>query len=210
MRVFFFDMDGTLIYRSTAMLQIAQVRGDRPFVESLEELYSAGSIDIPEFIRRVYRRWGLLTEEVLAAAFDAAPKLKGIAAVLEDISRRGGHTVLITMSIAPFAERFRECGFDRVYASEYPRDNRKSIHDCRLHTHTDKPAIAEQLCEELGASLGDAVALGDSRSDYELFQVVGTTVSVNGDAFLSGVSTLHFEGRDLQPIYNAIRHHISA
>jgi len=203
-------MDGTLIYRSTAMLQIAEVRGDRQFIERLEELYSAGSIDIPEFIRRVHRRWGLLSEEILSVAFDAAPKLTGIEPVLEDIRGRGERAVLITMSIAPFAERFRACGFDRVFASEYPRDEGDSIRDCRLHTHTDKPAIAGQLCKELGASLRDAVALGDSRSDYELFRVVGTTVSVNGDAFLTGVSTLHFEGTDLQPMYNAIRHHISA
>jgi phosphoserine phosphatase len=61
----------------------------------------------------------------------------------------------------------------------------------------DKVSIAERLCLQLGTTLEDCCAFGDSLSDFYLFERVGFSVAVNGTAALREKASASYEGEDL-------------
>jgi phosphoserine phosphatase len=46
------------------------------------------------------------------------------------------------------------------------------------------------------------VAVGDSRSDREVFKIAGYRVAVNQDGFLKGLAHVDVKGRDMRKVLN--------
>lgn len=69
----------------------------------------------------------------------------------------------------------------------------------------DKRDFALSVAQELGISLGSCAAIGDSRSDLPLFQVVDLSIGFNASAHVRAVADVSVEGADLRrvlPILN--------
>jgi phosphoserine phosphatase len=143
--------------------------------------------------------------DVARRAFATAPLLANIREVLADIHGRGERACLITMSPDYFAEQFLEFGFDRVFASRFPRSPEVDLDESAILNPADKPRLAARFCAEHGLEIRHAVAYGDSMSDVFLFREVGLRVSVNGDGHLAGLADIAVEGTDLMVAYRAAR-----
>src|SRR5271170_7997492 len=89
-RLFVFDMDGTLLMRTTACIEIAKVSGTLDQLHILEQKFAAGEIDAFCFAQNIGALWGMVDEQVVRAAFEATPKLTNIEAVTTLIRRAGG------------------------------------------------------------------------------------------------------------------------
>lgn len=74
-RLFVFDMDGTLLMRTTACIEIAKVSGTLDQLHILEQQFAAGEIDAFCFARNIGVLWGMVDERVVRTAFEATPKL---------------------------------------------------------------------------------------------------------------------------------------
>jgi phosphoserine phosphatase len=57
--------------------------------------------------------------------------------------------------------------------------------------------IAQSLCSEVGTTLANSVAFGDSVSDLFLFEKVGFSVAVNGTAAVRAKANFSYVGTDL-------------
>ena len=97
-RLFVFDMDGTLLIRTTACIEIAKVSGTLGQLHILEQRFAAGEIDAFCFAQHIGAMWGRVDEQIVRTAFEATPKLANIPAVTNLIRRGGGKSCLITMS----------------------------------------------------------------------------------------------------------------
>ena len=99
---------------------------------------------------------------------------------------RHGHTVvLLSGTLEPIAKALaRELGVSHVRATVCrERDGRYLGGPPLVHPFgTEKLAIAVELAAELGASLREASAYGDSRHDLALLQAVADPVAVMPDA----------------------------
>jgi phosphoserine phosphatase len=91
-------MDGTLLIKTTACLEIAKVSGTLEQLNMLEQKFAAGEMDAFVFAKNIAALWGMIDEKIIKAAFDATPKLNNIKAVTALIRRGGGKSCLITMS----------------------------------------------------------------------------------------------------------------
>lgn len=105
-RLFVFDMDGTLLIRTTACIEIAKVSGTLDQLHVLEQQFAAGEIDAFCFAQKIGALWGMMDEQVVRTAFEATPKLANIKAVTNLIRRGGGRSCLITMSPDFYAKCF--------------------------------------------------------------------------------------------------------
>ena len=114
----FFDMDGTLIPGSTAMLEIAAVLNDRDFVEEMERRFLTGKVNPQVMMTTCFHRWGSVSEAVFRDAFSRAPKLENIIGALRSIRQSEYVPILITMSPVQFAGYFRDYGFDSIWGSQ--------------------------------------------------------------------------------------------
>jgi phosphoserine phosphatase len=203
-RLFVFDMDGTLLIRTTACIEIAKVSGTLEQLHSLEQKFASGEIDAFCFAQNIGALWGMVDEQVIRQAFEATPKLANIPAVTNLIRKGGGKSCLITMSPDFYANLFYEYGFDFIESSQFPRGSQEEIKREKILNPKDKATIVERRCNQLGFELNKCVAFGDSMSDYPLFQELEHTVSVNGDSTLRDLARYHYEGSDLRDAFLAV------
>jgi len=203
-RLFVFDMDGTLLIRTTACIEIAKVSGTLDHLHILEQKFAAGEIDAFCFAQSIGALWGMVDEQVVRTAFEATPKLANIKEVTTLIQRAGGKSCLITMSPDFYANLFYEYGFDFIEASQFPRSSNEQVKRERILNPTDKITLVERRCHQLGFELKQGVAFGDSMSDYHLFKELEHTVSINGDLTLRELARYHYEGSDLHAAFISI------
>ncbi len=203
-RLFIFDMDGTLLPNTTAMIQIAQITGHRKELEILEKQYFDKAIDNYQFAKKLYDLWKDLSDQTIREAFDRTPKLKNIDNGLKQIKSKDGVSCLITAAPEFFAEYFYSYGFDFIFASKpFDLTERKHTPESVLHAK-DKPVLAARLCETLNLNFKESAAFGDSHSDIPLFKSLTHTVSVNGDAHLKPFAKHHYSGEDLLEILDLL------
>jgi phosphoserine phosphatase len=205
MRAHVFDMDGTLLRRTSAPALLAAALGRAGSLADLEDRLSAGTATSAQFARAIHEMWGIVPIEVVRQAFLSEPLLANIREVLADIRDHDERSCLITMSPDYFAEQFLEFGFDAVFASRFPRSAAAELDESAILNPEDKPRHAAAFCAEHGLALGDAVAYGDSMSDVFLFAEVGLSVSVNGDHHVAELADIVVEGDDLMLAYRAAR-----
>ena len=203
-RLFIFDMDGTLLVKTTASIEIAKITGTVDRLHVLEKSFADGVIDAFRFAQEVSASWGILHKNVVRSAFETTPKLERIAEVTSLIRRAGGKSCLITMSPDFYAHHFYEYGFDFIEASRFPKSLEEEVRPEMILSPQDKAVIARRLCRQLEFELTDCVAFGDSMSDYLLFKELKHTVSVNGDSRIRALARYQYEGLDLHEAFVSV------
>lgn len=203
-RLFVFDMDGTLLPKTTAMLQIAEETGHTQELRILEEKLHRQEIVDAQFAKGIFDLWEHLNEETVKNSFERSPKIQFIEETLRQILSFEGISCLITSAPAFFAEHFYGYGFDYIFASKpFVLGKREFLPEHIICAH-DKPILAKRLCQQLGLTFEDTIAFGDSRSDLSLFQSLSNTVSVNGDHHIKNFAKYHYNGTNLLEALNLI------
>lgn len=198
-----FDMDGTLLYGTSANVELARELGLVAEFQALDARFAAGEIDSPAYARQAYAMWQELTVERVATAFAAAPWLAGIREVWADIRARGEYCAVISMSPEFFVRHLLEWGAHATYGGRFPAlpFGGVPLDISGILVPESKVLIADQLCARYGVTRAECVAYGDSTSDALLFDVVPVSVAVNGDHHVSDIATLSYTGRDLRDAY---------
>lgn len=81
-KLFVFDMDGTLLPRTTASLEIAKKTGTLEELRILESRFAAKELDTKMFASEIHKLWGVLGEDVIRSAFESTTKMKRIDTVI--------------------------------------------------------------------------------------------------------------------------------
>lgn len=197
-----FDLDGTLLYRSAAAVEIARQLKLEQETGALERAFAAGELTPLRFAQLACELWAELTDADVGAAFKGAPWLAGIREVWADIRERGERCAVISLSPSFFVERLLAWGADAAHGSRWPAvPFRERVDPAGILSATAKVRIADELCARFGLSRADCVAYGDSRSDTELFAAVPASVAVNADHHVSAIATFAYAGRDLRGAY---------
>lgn len=201
-----FDMDGTLLLNTTASLLIAECLDALPGLARLEEQFAGGGLSTAEFAVAIFEQWKDLDEEVVRAAYESAPWIDGIEAVVTDIARRSEESLVITMSPNFFAELLLERGFGKVSSSQFPQlPFNVELDPSRILTPADKPALVLKYCREHHLELDQCVAYGDSMSDQPLFALLQHTVAVNAGPELQRAAAASYRGTNLWDAYQSGR-----
>ena len=205
-RLHLFDLDGTLLHGTTAPVEISRQLGLEAEAVALDQAVSAGLIGPPEYVRRARELWTDLTEAEVTAAFEGAPWLARIREVWAEIRQNGDYCAVVSLSPSFFVERLTGWGAHAAYGSRFPTvPFTEPVDPAGVLSAAAKVLIADRLCAEFGVERADCIAYGDSLSDKDLFDAVPTSVAVNADRHLSGVSTHAYVGRDLWEAYELVR-----
>jgi phosphoserine phosphatase len=199
MKLIFFDLDGTLLPGTTASLEIARATGTTAQLLDLERAFCAGQCTTHEFAHAVARLWSDVSVTTIAKAFSDTPKMSNIEPTLQLVRDIGWRSCLITMSPMFFATECKAWGFDFIFGSQFEKRSHPFVvgRPLKILRPEDKVLIAEQLCVQLGATLENCCAFGDSISDFYLFERVGFSMAVNGIAALREKASASYEGQDL-------------
>jgi phosphoserine phosphatase len=197
-----FDMDGTLI-KGSACLAISEHVGELEKVLLLEERWAKCEIGHVEYYELCLPLWKGLTEEVLEKCFQSSVWIDGVTEVFDDICQRGETIAVITLSPNFFVEKIKRWGahhtFGAIVEPGVPPKPELVL------TPETKPKIIHQLAKEMGISLDDCVAYGDSSSDEPLFKLLEHSVAMNASESLRTISRRQYDGWDLREAYELSR-----
>lgn len=201
-RLFIFDMDGTILPKSTGLIELSKQLGTEKKLFELEALFSKRKLDTFEFTNLISEMWGEIDPNTSLQAFNNATKLSDISKCLEEIKKRGDISCLITMSQDVFANNFLSFGFDHVFSTTYPPNTQCKP---KILTPEDKPLIAKEICQKYGMNFMDSVAFGDSLSDEPLFNQLTETVAVNASSALREMSKYSYIGDSILEAYKLVK-----
>jgi phosphoserine phosphatase len=202
-RLFIFDMDGTLLPGTTGLLELAKILGAQDSLREMEERYSRKLLNTRDFTHALGALWGKVSVADSKRAFEAAPKLDGIAECLQELKGLGHISCLITMSQDIFAQHFKSYGFDYIASTTYPANTEGPV---TILEPEDKRRIAKEICASHQLDYRQSVAFGDSLSDEPLFTDLINTVAVNATPGLQRISKHVYQGMSLMDAYRLVNH----
>lgn len=187
-----FDMDGTLIEEDSCWWIIHRHFGAHEKAIQNLRSYERGEIDYVEFMRRDIALWQprphISQIEKILKDIQPTPSAGD---VISEINRRGYQLTMITGGIDILAERIaRQLGIQRVLANGLAVDGRGyltgegifRVEPCQKHE------ILAKLANELGMTLDECVAVGDSKYDSNFLKHAGLAVAIGDDSTLTEVA----------------------
>lgn len=194
-----FDMDGTLIRGTTSNLFYAELLQVQEEVLELEMKLKRGEIDSSVFMVDVSNIMEKLTVEFIRNHFHLLPIVDGIKETLQYLRSSNVIPILVTTSNVLFAECFKEkFGFEYVYGTvhEILPDGRIGVGK-KVCSSKHKIQYVQKIVEELGGTMSEVIAIGDSLSDLPLFSKVGCPIAFNYDETLEGKAHIYVKSNNI-------------
>ncbi len=114
--------------------------------------------------------------------------------------KRGYYVALATLGYELCARYFQKrYGFDEVRGTTMEAQRGVITgKKMKIFEEHEKALFLKRLARVHRLSLAQTVAVGDSRSDREVFKTAGFRIALNQDGFLKKISDVDLKGRDLR------------
>jgi len=197
-----FDLDGTLLRRTTVLRLFAQHLGQAEAVAELERAFTAGEISDSVVADRSAAWLAGRTTSEIRTALAAGSWIDGIDETLQTLSDAGTHVLLATITWRFAAELLRErYGFAAVSGTELQNiDGVLGGNVTRYFDKYDKARFVEDWCAERGFTMAQVAAVGDSRSDVPLFGRVDRSVALNATLEARRAASCVIDTEDLRDV----------
>lgn len=201
-RIILFDLDGTLTYGVSSTRFLFRRAGDEAFFEYLEGEWLKDRMGHLALAKKVTRRMTGWKVTDIERSLHLIPKARGIAATVRALKKRGFYVALATLGYELSARYFQKrYGFDEVRGTTM--EVQKGVltgRKLKIFEEHEKALFLRWLSQSLRIPLDRTVAVGDSRSDREVFKIAGLGIAVNQDGFLKGLADKNLKTRDLTAI----------
>jgi phosphoserine phosphatase len=197
-----FDLDGTLLRRTTVALLLAEQFGHAETFGEFERAFAAGEISNRGIAEASAACCAGRTTSEIESVLAGASWIDGIDDVIRTLARAGTHVLLATITWRFAAELLRERhGFAAVSGTELQiTDGVIGASVTRYFDERDKLQFVEDWCAERGIGLADVAAVGDSRSDLPLFGRAGRSVALNATPDARRAATCVIDTEDLREV----------
>jgi phosphoserine phosphatase len=201
-KIVLFDLDGTLTYGiSSTKFLFRRVR-DEAFFEHLEKEWLKDRMDHPTLAAQVTDRMAGWKVSGLERSLHLIPKMTGIGQTVRSLKKKGYYVALATLGYELSARYFQKrYDFDEVRGTTL--EVKKGIITGKkmvIFEEHEKALFLKGLAKKFKLPLSQTAAVGDSRSDREVFKIAGVRVAINQDGFLKGLAHVDVKGRDLRQV----------
>lgn len=203
-KLFCFDMDGTLIRNTNSVRYLCKINNQEEKVMEIEKREDANEfswIDADYLKAELIR--GLSVEKVYEDFNKEIELIDNIDIVIKNLRDNGIKSILVTAGPIQVARVLGELyGFDEVFGSDYEViDN---VFTGRILEHLGDAGKLKSLikyCEKNDISIKNCVAVGDSKSDIDVFRECGRAVAINYSKVLLGKAGLYLKTNDLRDMF---------
>ena len=197
-----FDLDGTLLRRTTVSLVLAEHLGLAEPLSELERAFVAGEIPSRAIADASAAGCAGRTTREIASVLAAASWIDGIDDTLRTLAQAGSDVLLATITWRFAAELLQERhGFAAVSGTELTVvDGVLGGRVSRYFDEHDKLRFVEEWCAERGIAMSEVAAVGDSRSDLPLFRRTGRSVALNATPEARAEATCAIDTEDLRDV----------
>jgi phosphoserine phosphatase len=202
-----FDLDGTLLPRTSVSQFFADRLGRGEELAVLERRYVAGEIsnaDVADLTAAQYAGRG---HDWVRAVLADIPCIRGIEETVSALAARGIPSLLCTVTWRFAAEVLRErYGFVAASGTELGEEP-EGVLSGRVSLYFDehdKRRFVEDWCAARDLRLERCLAVGDSRSDIPLFEAVGFSIALNATPAARAAATVALDTEDLRDVLTLI------
>ena len=202
-----FDLDGTLT-RTDTFRFVAEKLGFLDIVLHFEEELKSGRLkDNKQVAQDTAFKFKGISLDTVNDLLSGILEISNIGPAVSRLKERGIVPVLASIQwsflVEPFAVKY---GFNDYCGTAMKVIGGVLTGEIESYcTSEDKLQFFRRTCDNLGISVHEAVAIGDSRSDHPVFRAAGTSIALNADEETKRMATHSIDTGDMLDILEYFR-----
>ena len=177
-----FDLDGTLTQERSIWEYIHKQLGKwYGFAEEYQNLFLAGKISYEEFCERDALVWkGMRVEELLEIA-QTVPFHPGVNELINFLKQKGLNLSMVSSGLSLLSNWVHQrYEFDYSVSNNLLHENGVLTGKVKIQVYFDKKAEwVRKILNQFEVKPEEVIAVGDSRGDIDMFQMVGFSIAFN-------------------------------
>lgn len=199
-----FDLDGTLT-KERSIWEYIHVRLGKwyGFAEEYQKQFLAGKISYQEFCERDAEVWKGMKVEEMAKIVQTVSFHPGTDELISHLKQRGLKLSMVSSGLSLLSDWVHQkFGFDYSVSNDLLHENGVLSGKVRIQVHYDKKAEwVEKILKQFEATPEEAIAIGDSKGDIDMFQMAGFSIAFNSSCGeLDQVATVCIRSNNLVDI----------
>ncbi len=177
-----FDLDGTLTKERSIWQYIHEQLGKwTGFAEEYQNLFLANSISYEEFCERDAQVWKGMRVDELFAIIKTVPFHDGLDELIHHLKQKGLKLAMISSGLSLLSNWVHEkYGFDCSVSNDLLYENGVLTGKVKIRINYDKKAEwAEKMLKRFGINPEETIAIGDSKGDVDMLQMIGFSIAFN-------------------------------
>ena len=181
-RLVAFDLDGTLTQEPSVWEYIHKRLGKwYGFADDYQKQFLAGKISYVEFCERDAEVWKGMKVEELFEIVKAVPFHPGADELIHYLKQKGLKLSLVSSGLSLLSDWVhRKYGFDYSVSNDLLHEDGILTGRVKIQVYFDKKAEwVRKILKKFGVKPEEVIAIGDSKGDMDMFQMVGFSVAFN-------------------------------
>jgi phosphoserine phosphatase len=199
-----FDLDGTLTQERSIWEYIHKRLGKwYGFAEDYQNQFLAGRISYEAFCEHDAQVWkGMKVEEVLKIVKTVAFH-PGVDELIHYLKDKGLKLAMVSSGLSLLSIWVHQkYGFDYSVSNDLLHENGVLTGKVKIQVYYDKKAEwVRRIMKEFGVESEEVIAIGDSKGDFDMFEMVGFSIAFNSSCSdLDQIASLCIQSRNLADI----------
>jgi phosphoserine phosphatase len=199
-----FDLDGTLTQERSVWEYVHKRLGKwYGYAENYQKQFLAVKISYDEFCERDAQVWKGIKEEELIEIAKTVPFHPGVDDLIEYLKAKRLKLALVSSGLSILSNWVHErYGFDYSISNDLLHENGILTGKVKIQVYYDQKAKwVKAILKQFGIEPEEAIAIGDSLGDLEMFRTVGFSVAFNSSCKdLERIATFCIESYTLADI----------
>ena len=177
-----FDLDGTLTQERSIWEYIHKRLGKwYGFAEEYQNQFLAGEISYEEFCERDAQVWKGMKVEELLKIVEAVPFHPGANELIHYLKDKGLKLAMVSSGLSILSNWVHQrYGFDYSVSNDLLHENGVLTGKVKIQVYYDKKAEwVRRIMKEFGVESEEVIAIGDSKGDIDMFQMVEFSIAFN-------------------------------
>jgi phosphoserine phosphatase len=177
-----FDLDGTLT-QERSIWEYIHIRLGKwyGFAEEYQRHFLAGKISYEEFCERDAQVWKGMKVGELLEIVKTVPFHPGAGELITYLRQKGLKLSVVSSGLSILSDWVHQkYGFDYSVSNDLLQESGVLTGKVQIQVHYDKKAEwVKKILEKFNMKSEEVIAIGDSRGDIDMFQMVGFSVAFN-------------------------------
>jgi phosphoserine phosphatase len=199
-----FDLDGTLT-KEPSIWEYIHIRLGKwyGFAEEYQKEFLAGKISYEEFCERDAQVWKGMKVEELLDIVKTVPFHSGVDELLSFLKQKGLKLSMVSSGLSLLTNWVHDkYGFDYSVSNDLLHENGILTGKVKIQVYYDKKAEwVEKILKQFQVNPEEVIAIGDSKGDIDMFQMVGFSIAFNSSCRdLDQIATTSVPSKNLKDI----------
>ena len=207
-KLIIFDLDGTLTQERSIWEYIHKRLGKwYGFAEEYQNQFLAGYISYEEFCERDAQVWKGMKVEELFEIVKTVPFHPGVDELIHYLKRKGLKLSMVSSGLSLLTDCVHQnYGFDYSVSNDLLHENGILTGKVKIQVYYDKKADwVEKILKQFGVKPEEVIAIGDSKGDMDMFQMVGFSIAFNSSCLdLDQIARVCIQSQNLADIISLL------